>query len=72
MTEETKQKLIKRLKSLTWRTGCVMVVAGLNYISQRVTSSSLSPEIASVVGILLGEATKYVNNHTEVFGAKLK
>lgn len=53
--------LLKRIKSLLWRAGAVGAVAALAEISEGLTSLEL-PEIAVVViGLALGELTKYLN-----------
>ena len=51
-----------RLKSLLWRTGAVMVVAGLNYLSANLGQLNFSSEVVVFAGLILGEVTKAINN----------
>lgn len=64
--------LIKRLKSLAWRLGCVMALAGLSYLAQQLTGSGLPDWGITLGGLLLGEATKWVTDHTSLMGAARK
>jgi len=65
-------ELKKRLKSFAWRTGCVALVAGLNYASENLVSLGLPVWAIGLVGLGLGEATKWLNNNTGLFGKSLK
>jgi hypothetical protein len=61
---------LARLKSFVWRLGCVMVVAGINFLSQKLTTVGLDPAIVTIAGLLLGECTKWVTDHTNLLGAR--
>jgi len=56
------QQLIKRLKSLLWRAGAVAVVAVINFIAENLGAMGLSPEMVTIIGLVLGEITKFINN----------
>lgn len=51
-----------RLKSFLWRAGAVMLVAGLNYLSENIGQFNLSPQMVVFAGLVLGEITKALNN----------
>jgi hypothetical protein len=57
-------ELIKRLKSLAWRTGMVAAAAIVGYLASPETISQLGlPEVSvAFVGLILGEVSKYLNN----------
>lgn len=59
----TKEQLIKRLKSFIWRAGAVGAVAVLNYVAEQLGASGLSVEIVTVIGLVIGEITKAINNY---------
>ncbi len=69
---DTKQVILKRLKSLLWRSGVLFLVALINFVMENLGLVKAPPLVVTVVGLLAGEATKFLNNHTEIFGAKLK
>lgn len=56
------EELLKRLKSLLWRVGAVAVVGAISAVSSNLNSFDLDPRIVVLVGLLLGEVTKYLNN----------
>lgn len=68
MLEETKVQLIKRGKSFLWRLGCFMALAGLNFISEQMVSLSLPTWALGLVGLVVSEATKWINTNTNLFG----
>ena len=63
---------LKRLKSFAWRALCVAVVAGLGFISSNLNLLELPDWSVVLAGLILGECTKWLNNNTDLFGAKLK
>lgn len=72
MSPDIKQIVIARAKSFGWRLGCVIIIAGLGYISQNLTGFGLPTAVIGVLGLLLSEVTKYVNDHVGIFGAARK
>lgn len=66
------EQLKKRLKSLGWRAGCMAIVAALNEIAAQLGTFDLSPFVITVVGLVVGELTKFVANQTTLFGNALK
>jgi len=60
--------LKKRLKSLVWRLGVVMAVAGINYVAIAVTDLGLSEQWVVVVGLVAGEITKFLNSNLPELG----
>lgn len=58
-----KEQLIKRLKSFGWRLlgmGCAMSLA---FVADNLDLVQLSPAVITVIGLAIGEATKWVNNY---------
>lgn len=66
------ETLKPRLKSFAWRLGCYVGVASLAFIAQNLNLFNLPPLVVVIVSQLVSEATKWLNNHTEIFGSKLK
>lgn len=57
-----KQELIKRIKSYLWRAAGVGVVAGLSSLVESISGSGFSPLVITMVGLFVGEITKFINN----------
>lgn len=72
MTQEMKANILKRVKSLLWRAGCVGVVAALGSMAQQLAGVGLPPMAVTILGLMLGEVSKFVNNHTNLLGVALK
>jgi hypothetical protein len=67
-----KEKFKKRLKSFAWRSLVVFLLGFIGWISGFIPELNL-PEIAVVfVGLIANEATKWLNNSTDLFGGRLK
>ena len=58
-----KQELWKRVRSFGWRLGGMALVAGLAFISSNLELFNLSPALIGLAGLLIGEATKWINSH---------
>lgn len=54
-------QLKKRIKSFLWRTGAVMVIAGLNFIVKEVGGLGLPVWAVGMIGLIGGEITKWLN-----------
>jgi hypothetical protein len=63
MSPALRQVYEARIKSFLWRLAAVMVVAGLNWLSQEITTWSLPTEVVAVLGLGLGELTKFLNSN---------
>jgi hypothetical protein len=63
MENDTKQQLIKRLKSLLWRVGAYAVVAGLASVPDFLGIMKFDPTLIALVALVCGEITKYVNTY---------
>lgn len=61
MSEITKQIIISRLKSFAWRLGGYIVVALLAWILDTLKVLEVSPTIITVVALIVGEITKFIN-----------
>lgn len=51
-----------RVKSFLWRLGVVVAVAAVNFAVQDVTNWGLSGEWVTVIGLVGGEVTKWLNS----------
>ena len=54
-------ELIKRLKSFAWRLGGILGAALIQFILDNLGLVNLSPEVTLVLGLVLGEISKYLN-----------
>ena len=70
MNQELKEKLLKRVRSLAWRTGCFAVVGLIAVILDNLADFQLPPVAVAVVGLVLGELAKAVNSSVNKFGAR--
>ena len=61
MTEEIKEIIIKRFKSLIWRIGGYAFAGCLAFILDALKILELSPQIIAIIGLVFGEITKYLN-----------
>lgn len=67
-----KEELIKRLKSFAWRTAVMVMVALLSFIMQNIGLFGLPTWAIGIIGLVCGEATKWLNNNSTLFGKALK
>jgi hypothetical protein len=51
-----------RFKSFVWRAGAMGAVAVIGVFQVEITNYPLRPEIVAVLGLILGEITKALNN----------
>ncbi len=66
------ETLKPRLKSLAWR-ALVMFLLGVLALVAGVLKEINLPEVATLLlGLIINEVTKWLNNHTDMFGARLK
>lgn len=67
-----KEELIKRLKSFAWRSLVVFLLGLITWLLGLLPELNL-PEVAVVlIGLVLNEATKWLNSNTNLFGKALK
>jgi len=63
MTSENKAIFIKRFKSFVWRLGGIIAIAVLDLIAETIGLFDLTPGVVVVVGLIVGEITKYLNTN---------
>ena len=61
MSADTKEILIKRFKSFLWRLLGMIISAFLAWVLDTLQVLNFSPEIVAIVGLIIGEITKYLN-----------
>jgi len=66
MNEDNKAVFIKRLKSLLWRTGMMLVAILLKFALENIGLFELNPMIVGMIGLVLGEVSKYVNSQVQL------
>lgn len=62
MTPDSKTVLKKHAVSLAWRICMMSAAAILVFIGQNLQLFTLPPAVVAVIGLILGEVSKYVNN----------
>lgn len=50
-----------RFKSFYWRSGMMVVAAFVSLLAENVSSFEFSPQVTVVLGLVLGEISKYLN-----------
>jgi len=66
------EALMKRTKSFFWRLSCVSLVAGISWAIDNLGLLEVSIPVQGVLGLILGEITKEINNSTDIFGKSIK
>jgi len=61
--------LSNRFKSFYWRTGAMALASFISLISESLTGFGLSGQSVVVLGLILGELTKAINNFANQKGA---
>ena len=61
MTEENKTILTHRVKSFLWRFGSYVLVSVIGLVLDNLSLLELDPKIVTVVALVLGEVTKWLN-----------
>jgi len=59
------EQIIKRIKSFAWRTGMMILALVLNELSVEITTLGFSPATTVILGLFLGEVSKYLNTYGE-------
>lgn len=52
----------KRLKSLLWRSGMMVLAFIVSYLLENLSTFGLSSQITVILGLVLGEISKAINN----------
>jgi hypothetical protein len=55
----------KRLKSFLWRTGMMVLAVGVTYAMSEIKLLSLDPTLTVVLGLVLGELSKFLNQESK-------
>lgn len=61
MTEENKQILVNRLKSLAWRGGLMALLAGINFLAENAGLIGFPTWSVVVISLIGSEITKLLN-----------
>lgn len=61
MTPELQIQILKRVKSFLWRLGAYAVVSGCALLVDVVGLMNFDPVLVTIVSLVAGEVTKYVN-----------
>ncbi len=61
ITQENQEILIKRAKSLGWRTTMMVIGIGLSFAIENLSLLSIPAEAKVLVGLILGEISKELN-----------
>ncbi len=62
LSKQNKELLIKRLKSFVWRSAMMLIVVAIDFVSTNLGLFNISTELTVVVGLVLGEGSKYFNS----------
>ena len=65
MTQENKGIIIKRLKSLAWRAGMMLVALSVDFALQNLGIFELPGQAIVIIGLVLGEVSKYLNTQAK-------
>ena len=57
--------LIKRLKSLGWRLGMMVLAVVIQFILDNLNLVSLPPGATVLIGLVLGEVSKWLNTQNK-------
>lgn len=62
ITDITKVLTSSRFKSFYWRTGMMFLAGFVDLVIENLGGSGMSPQIIVVLGLVLGEVSKAINN----------
>jgi len=57
-------QFVKRLKSFLWRTGMMVLAVTIDIVASNLGMLELNPEVTVLLGLALGEVSKYLNSST--------
>ena len=69
MSQELKAQLLKRLKSLAWRSLVMFLVGLIALVLDGLNGVEVPLWVVGLVGLLGGELTKFLNSKMDIFGA---
>lgn len=61
MKKKNQEIYINRLKSFAWRLGMMTAAAVVAFVLENLELLELNPQVTVVVGLVLGEVSKYLN-----------
>lgn len=59
-------QLVKRIKSLAWRAGMMALAVFITVIADNAASLELHPTVTVILGLVLGEISKFLNQTKSV------
>lgn len=62
------EQFLKRLRSLLWRALCVALIAGIAFLIQSISGLEIPDYLKILLGLILGEVSKYFNSNQDMFG----
>ena len=62
MTEQNKQILIKRIKSLAWGLGMMSLAALVNFLATNLNLFNMPTELTVIIGLVLAQISKTLNS----------
>lgn len=62
MTEENKEKYIKRLKSFAWSTGMMVVALFVDFLITNLELFNMPVEVTVILGLVLAQVSKFLNS----------
>jgi len=62
ITDITKVLTSSRFKSFYWRTGMMFLAGFVDLVIENLGGSGMSPQVIVVLGLVLGEVSKAINN----------
>jgi hypothetical protein len=54
-------QLTKRIKSFAWRFMMAVIAFGITWLADNIGLMEFSPQVTVVLGLILGEISKYLN-----------
>ena len=66
MENKIDNQLVKRIKSLLWRASMMGIAFIVSVLAENLVGLGLSPWITTVLGLALGELSKYLNTKTVI------
>ncbi len=58
--------LKKRIKSLLWRIGMMAAVVAVDQIAQNLGLFNIGPALTGIIGLTLGEVSKFINSNVPI------
>ena len=58
----SKEEAVSRIKSLSWRVGMMVLAVVVDFAIANLSDVNLSDGVVAVLGLVLGEVSKHLNN----------